>query len=168
MDSIKEALIAEVERRIVEESIPRIIQCMGYLTNEEVWYQVNKNCNSIGVLVLHLCGNVRQWVLSGACGLADHRDRDKEFSPQLKPTIRELEQELQSLAADLKTHLPRIVSSQIFEIKPIQCYEETVFTMIIHAIEHFSYHTGQIVYITKSLRDIDTAFYAGQDLTAKG
>ena len=141
---------------------------MGYLNEEELWQKHHDNNNSAGVLILHLCGNVRQWILSGACGLQDTRERNKEFSPDYQLSKIELEEELHKLVEDLEDNLDKIPADQLLTVKPIQCYEETIFTMIIHAIEHFSYHTGQIVYYVKYLKNVDTAFYAGQDLTVKG
>ena len=168
MKDVNYAIIAETKRRIVEESIPRINQCLGYLDEGEVWITANDNCNSIGVLILHLCGNVRQWILSGACGLPDIRDRNLEFNPAKKPSKDELTAMLNELQVDLLEHLPKIQGLNLLGEVSVQCYNETILSILVHAIEHFSYHTGQIVYLTKHLKDVDTGFYAGQDLTAKG
>ena len=168
MEAIKEILIAETKRRIINESIPRIIQCLDCLSEQEVWHKSNDNSNSVGILILHLCGNVRQWILAGACGNKDQRNRDSEFDPKNQITKDELKNQLQILCIDLESYLPRLDAKQLLIVKSVQCYEETIFSMIIHAIEHFSYHTGQIVFYTKFLKDIDTAFYADADLTAKG
>ncbi len=166
MQEIQNALIKETLRRIVGESIPRIKQCLNTLSEEEVWYHQNDNSNSVGVLTLHLCGNVRQWVLAGVCGLPDNRQRDLEFSPQDQPSRVELARRLDVLASDLSSHLPEITDDILLDVRKVQCYEESVLSMLVHATEHFSYHTGQIVYFTKYLKDVDTAFYADQDLTA--
>ena len=165
--SLKDILVLEVIRRIVEESIPRIKQCLGLLDENEVWYKHNPNLNSPGVLILHLCGNVRQWILSGVCGLADNRQREAEFHPEIQPTKVELTAILDSLSDDLILHLPRISEEVLTEIRQVQCFEEPVLSMLIHAVEHFSYHTGQIVYYTKWIKNVDTGFYTGMDLTRK-
>ena len=161
---LRDTIIAEVHRRIIEESIPRIIQCISLFNHKEIWHKPNPNSNSMGVLVLHLCGNVRQWILSGACGLSDKRERDLEFKPQEEFSLTELIQKLELLKQDLIFNLPSISAENLAEIKKVQCYEESVITMLIHAVEHFSYHTGQIVYYTKFLKDVDTAFYADDEL----
>lgn len=166
MTQIQDALIKETLRRIVGECMPRIKQCLDSLSENEIWYHHNTNSNSPGVLILHLCGNVRQWILSGVCGLADHRARDLEFKPESHPDKSVLKEMLDLLASDLQKHLPSINTDVLLEQRKVQCYEETVLSMLVHAVEHFSYHTGQIVYFTKYLKDIDTAFYADQDLTA--
>lgn len=162
---LRDNIITEVHRRIVEESIPRIIQCISLLDHKEIWHKPNPNSNSMGVLVIHLCGNVRQWILSGACGLPDKRERDLEFSPTEEVVLDELIQKLEMLKQDLILNLPSISAEHLAEIKKVQCYEESVMTILIHAVEHFSYHTGQIVYYTKFLKDVDTAFYADDELT---
>jgi hypothetical protein len=60
----------------------RIVDCLGRLSNEQIWARGVENENSIGNLVLHLCGNVQQWIASGVGGEADVRDRDAEFAAQ--------------------------------------------------------------------------------------
>ncbi len=165
--SLKDILVLEVIRRIVEESIPRIKQCLELLDENEIWYKHNPNLNSPGVLILHLCGNVRQWILSGVCGLTDNRRREAEFQPEFQPTKIELIAILDSLSDDLILYLPRIREEELTEIREVQCFEESVMSMLIHAVEHFSYHTGQIVYYTKWIKNVDTGFYAGMDLTRK-
>ena len=72
----------ETKRRILEESIPRCIQCIERLSDVEIWYRPNSNVVSVGNLVLHLCGNARQWILSGIFDQPDHRERQQEFDTQ--------------------------------------------------------------------------------------
>ena len=55
----------QIHQRLFEESVPRLKKCLDELTEEEVWKRPNEYSNSMGNLVLHLCGNVRQWIVSG-------------------------------------------------------------------------------------------------------
>src|SRR5205085_2382135 len=79
-DALVEGLRRESRRRLIDESLPRIRKCLAELSDEEIWFRPNEQSNSMGNLVLHLCGNVGQYVLSGLGGAADHRRRPEEFS----------------------------------------------------------------------------------------
>ncbi len=161
----KEAIISETRKRIIEESIPRIKQCLAELTDEQIWYKSNSNTNAVGNQVLHLCGNVRQWILHGLDGQDDVRQRDLEFNER-GPLSREiLISHLDVLTTDLNAALDRIVDQDLLLVKTVQKYfHESGISILFHVTEHFSYHTGQITYFTKMTKDIDTAYYGKLDL----
>lgn len=161
----KQAIISETHKRIIEESIPRIKQCLGELSDDQIWYKINSNTNSVGNLVLHLCGNVRQWIMHGLDGQEDVRERDLEFSEKGPISKEILGSQLDVLADDLDAALERIVDLDLLEVRTIQKYfQENGVSILFHVTEHFSYHTGQITYYTKMVKDIDTAYYGKLDL----
>lgn len=164
MDTISTILIRETERRILGESIPRIKQCLHVLTQEQIWHRPAPDMASIGHLVLHLCGNARQWVLHALCNAPDVRDRSAEFADQQPWSAEELIELLDELASDLQHALPLIRYDQLWSIFPVQVFEESGVAILVHAIEHFSYHTGQIARDTKRILKIDLGFYAHLDL----
>jgi uncharacterized damage-inducible protein DinB len=164
METVGILLKKEVIKRINKDSIPKILQCVQTLNEEDLYYRMNINCNSINNLILHLNGNVRQWILAGACGMEDKRNRQSEFDFDRQYSKKELVNILMSLEKDLEEYVPQINEEKLIEERAVQCYTETVLSMLIHATEHFSYHTGQIVYITKAIKNIDTAFYSGDKL----
>lgn len=162
--TITNALIAEVNFRLFEECVPRIKNCLDRLPDEKIWWRPNSSSNSIGNLVLHLCGNVRQWIVSGVGEETDVRKRSEEFN-ELGPISREeLLSLLEELEPDVKNVLKQVEPKDLLTVKPVQVYEHTVLTMLVHVTEHFSYHTGQIAWITKMLTGEDLGFYAGEDL----
>lgn len=160
MNTIGALLKQEVLRRINDEFIPKILDCLNSIEEKDIYFRYNENCNSINNLIQHLNGNVRQWILSAACGLPDHRTRSKEFEAENHLPKDDLIQLLRSLKIDLEEHLPNLDENLLMKKRKVQCYNETILSMLIHSTEHFSYHTGQIVYITKSLKNRDMAFYA--------
>ncbi|KAA3626951.1 MAG: DUF1572 domain-containing protein, partial [Bacteroidetes bacterium] len=97
MSAYKDILVAETRRRIIEESIPRIKKCLGELEEKEIWYKPNDNSNSVGNLVLHLCGNVTQWIGSGLGKKPDNRTRDLEFMEKGPLPVSRLLDELQKI-----------------------------------------------------------------------
>jgi len=163
----KTALVAEVKRRLIEEGQARIEQCLNQLNDQEIWHRPNQNSNSIGNLVLHLCGNVRQWILTGLAGQPDIRERDLEFDEQGPVPVETLIKQLAGLMQEVSAYLDEMPAETILEVKNVQGFEETGLTVLVHVVEHFSYHVGQITYITKALKDIDTQYYGGLDLNIK-
>ncbi len=163
-NQITEELINEVRRRLIEESMPRIEKCLYLLTDEQIWWRPNKESNSIGNLVLHLSGNVRQWIVSGVGGEPDDRARQEEFDAPDQKSKEQLWNILATTMADMDVVLEGISAAQLIEERPVQVYNESVLSMLIHVTEHFSYHTGQIAWITKMLTEEQLGFYEGQDL----
>lgn len=162
--AITQALIEEVNFRLFEESVARIKNCLERLPDEKIWWRPNASSNSIGNLVLHLCGNVRQWIVSGVGEEKDIRRRSEEFDERGPVSKTELLSLLNDLEPDVRKVLERVTPEELLKVKPVQVYEHSVLTMLIHVTEHFSYHTGQIAWITKMLTDEDLGFYAGEDL----
>lgn len=141
--------LEEAQSRLKKQFLPQILKSIDQLSDQEIWWRPNAASNSIGNLVLHLSGNVRQWIISGLGGAADVRRRDEEFSEAgplprqglvalLRGTVNEA---CRVLARTPARSLGRPVSRQGF-IVPRQ-------VAVTHVLEHFAYHTGQIVYATK-------------------
>ncbi|MFK7920697.1 MAG: DinB family protein [Bacteroidia bacterium] len=162
--SLSTLLIQESHRRLVQESIPRIRQCLDQLSEEDVWYRPNENSNSVGNLVLHLCGNVRQWLVSGLGRTPDSRQRDIEFSERGPLPTQQLLKELSVLAEEIQKTLAELNEDDLSKAYLVQGFEETGVSILVHVVEHFSYHVGQITYFTKARKDIDTGYYAGLEL----
>ena len=165
--SFSQLVKSELQLRLIEESIPRIIQCLHTLSEQEVWFAFNKNSNSVGNLILHLDGNIRQYLIASIGGQADHRNRDLEFSTK-GISRANLESILNLLMDDISSTITNITEEELLRIRHVQGFKMTGFRAAIHAIEHFSYHTGQIALITKALKDIDLQFYGDLDLNITG
>lgn len=157
-------ILAEVRRRIFEESIPRIKKCLGWLTEEEVWQRPNEQSNSVGNLVLHLCGNATQWIASGLGGRQDFRRRQEEFDARGPLAKAVLLEKLHQLQRTLEEVLEELEPSNLLDTYTVQGFQETGVGILIHVVEHFSYHTGQITYYVKAKKAIDTGYYSGMDL----
>ncbi len=151
--------------RIYEEGIVRINKVLDMLTEEQVWYSPNDNINSIGNLVLHLNGNVTQWIGTGIAQHKDKRLRDFEFSSHQTHAKSDLKQLLVELQEYTTPIIDQLDSDILGEKRTVQGFDETVLSIVIHVIEHFSYHVGQIAYLGKLITDQDLGFYEGMDLT---
>lgn len=156
---IAHALVAECGRRLFDESVPRIKRCLSHLTEEEIWRRPNAQTVSVGNLVLHLCGNVRQWIVSGLGGAPDTRDRASEFSEAGPVATEELVAHLEQTMAEAREVIRRVTLQELLRVRPVQRYEESGLSILVHVVEHFSYHTGQISLHVKMRRGVDPSYH---------
>ncbi len=148
----------------LNENTPRILKCLEQLSEVEVWYRPNENSNSIGNLILHLCGNIRQYAISSLGYMPDGRIRELEFSTKEGYTKAELIEKLTQTVDDAVKTIGNSTESNLLQPRLVQGFNLTGIGIIIHVTEHYSYHTGQITYYTKMVKDRDLGFYANVDL----
>lgn len=164
MMSIKKHLVQEFEHRVFEESYARIYKCLTMLEEEKLWMSPHPTIPSAGCLILHLCGNARQWILSGIGGLDDNRDRDQEFVPQKNIRKSDFIFLLENLKSQLRRCLRALDDEELESIYSIQGFKVTGFSAVTHVLEHFSYHAGQITLLTKFYSGRETGYYSELDL----
>lgn len=167
MAEINNILVHEIKFRLIESGIHRLLKCLEKLSEQQIHYRPNTNSNSINNQILHLDGNVRQWLISTFSNKPDTRKRDIEFDPNNKKSKSELAGILIKLESDIRAIFPIILKADLTKVKEVQCFKESQLSIIVHVIEHFSYHLGQVTYITKMLLDIDTGYYTGLELNSK-
>jgi len=155
-----DALIKETRRRLFEEGIPRIKKCLDLLTVEEIWLKPNENSNSIGNIILHLCGNVRQWVGAGLGKLPKVRLRDEEFAHTKQLPKEKLLEKLKNLREMSEEVLAKVQPEDLLAIHQVQVYQESGLSILVHVTEHFSYHVGQITYFVKAKKNLATGYYS--------
>ncbi|MTB53272.1 DinB family protein [Lewinella sp. W8] len=145
-------------------NLERIERCLEELSEEQVWSRPNANSNSIGNQILHLSGNIRQWIISGLGAAADVRTRDEEFAAAGGMNKQQLLARLSDTIREAKDTLEKQSVEDLLRERPVQAYVHDGVFIIMHVTEHLSYHTGQIIFWTKALRDLDLDFYGGVDL----
>jgi uncharacterized damage-inducible protein DinB len=151
-------------RYVSAEYLPKIQRCLEALSEEDVWWRPNPESNSVGNLVLHLAGNIRQWIVSGVGDRPDTRERATEFAADAETagaewTRSRLSAHLQEALADVDEVLAALAPDDLLRRTVIQGQDVTVLEGIFHAVEHFSTHVGQIIYITKLRTGGDLRFY---------
>lgn len=161
-------LIRNEAIRRLREGQERIRFCVQRLDDAQLWLRPNANTVSVGNLVLHLCGNVGQWINSTLGNRPDERHRDEEFNATGPMDKRALRERLDSTLAFAYDVIGGLGSADLERTWNVQGFTETGLAIVLHVVEHFSYHTGQITLHTKLLLDIDTGYYAGQDLNRTG
>lgn len=143
----------------LDQNMRQIERCVALLDEPAIWSRVNEKCNSVGNLLLHLTGNVRQWVLGGIAGQPVQRNRPAEFAQRAAQPAAPIVAELAGVVADARNVILGLSSANLAARRTIQTYEVTVLVAVFHVVEHFSWHTGQIVHMTKALRGVDLSLY---------
>ncbi len=167
------AFIGASRKHLADEYLPKIVRCLEELDEADVWWRPTPHANSVGNLVLHLCGNVRQWVVHGIGGQPDVRERPSEFSTtdgwtpaelrtHLEDTIEAVDRTLGDLQDEVAANPASLLTDRV-----IQGISTTVLEALYHVVEHFSHHAGQIIWITKARTRKDLGFWVVEDGTAR-
>lgn len=146
--SIGHAYIAAGRHRFAA-CVERIKHCLRQLDDARVWWRPAESQNSIANIVLHLCGNLKQWIVAGVGGAPDTRNRPLEFSERGPIANVELIRMLDEIAAAVDRVLAGVTEDKLLKIRRIQGFEETVLSAIFDTLAHFSGHTQEIVFITR-------------------
>lgn len=131
------------------QSLDKIKHCLDQLDEAQTWWRPQESMNSIANVILHMCGNVTQWIISGVSGEPDVRDRPSEFSERGPIAKAELMRRLEDVVDRARAVLASIPASRLLENRRIQGFDETVLSAIVDSICHFAGHTQQIVYVTR-------------------
>jgi hypothetical protein len=161
-------LFVEFSRsKLIEQYWPRLRGCVESLPDDRVWWRPNEASNSIGNLILHLNGNVRQWLVAPFKHWEDTRDRPGEFSErQLIPAAALLEK-LGATMSDAADILARLTEADLLATLHIQGYTVTGLGAVYQVVEHFGMHYGQILFITKLVRGENLGFHRELDKTGR-
>jgi uncharacterized damage-inducible protein DinB len=166
MEQALDRIFLDYSQKKLRQLSSRIDDCLSRLSAEQVWARGSENENAIGNLVLHLCGNVRQWIVAGVGGKPDIRVRDREFAARGDVQPAELGERLKSTVEEAVAVIGQATAARLAEVVTIQKYEITVLEAIAHVVEHFGQHTGQIIFATKMLTGQDLGFYTHLKTTA--
>jgi hypothetical protein len=153
--------------KLLNQYWPRLRRCVEGLSDEQVWWRPNDASNSIGNLILHLNGNVRQWLVASFKRLDDHRDRPAEFRERQLIAASALLEKLGTTMKEASEVLASLSEADLLTTFEIQGYTVTGLHAVYQVVEHFGLHYGQIVYITKLLRGEDLGFYRELDATGR-
>ncbi len=172
--STAQAFLRHARFRLSEDYAVKISGALPELTDQQIWWRPNEASNSIGNLILHLCGNVRQWMIAGVGGSADKRDRDREFAErrqlgkdELLALMRTTLTEVDAVLAGLESKTVADADGPLQRRIVPQGFAQTVLDSVFHVVEHFSYHTGQIVFIAKLLAGERIRFYDDRQLDVR-
>ena len=164
MDRACELFIRQSQNLLLKDYLPKIEKCLEVLPEADLWWRPHPTSNSVGNLLLHLSGNLHQWIVAGVGGLEDDRQRAQEFSADGGSSAAVLIGKLRATVQQAVYVLDGLEQDLLEQPRTIQGIQITVLGAIYHAVEHFSMHVGQIIYITKLRTGRDLGFYTiGED-----
>ena len=156
-DAIGRAFLEYSDKKL-GESAKKLAECLGQLSEEQVWSRGGEHENAVGNLLLHLSGNMRQWIMHGVDGQPDVRTRDAEFAATGGKQKVELMALWTSTLSDAREIIRTLPMERLTEMtRPQKGYEVTKLGAIYQVVEHVSGHVGQIVLLTKQMvgKDLD-------------
>jgi hypothetical protein len=151
-----ETLFLDTAAARLRQYCDQIAVCLGQLNDSQIWTRAHENENAVGNLVLHLAGNVRQWIVSGLVGKPDIRVRDREFSTRDGITAEELSTRLRETVEEAVGVISGLTTEQLVRVHEIQNRRASGVEAVFNVVAHFGQHSGQIIFATKNL--------TGQDL----
>jgi uncharacterized damage-inducible protein DinB len=160
---IARAFLDRSRHYLVREYPTKIQHCLDLLPAEALWRRDDASGNSVGNLLLHLSGNVRQWIVSGVGGAPDARRRSAEFDARDGEGAAELMARLRETLHDADEVLASLDARSLGEARRIQGRDVNVLDAVYHVVEHFSTHTGQIILLTKRYAPGRVQFYEDAD-----
>ncbi len=148
----------------IQENKKRVHHCFQQLNEGQLWRIENENLNSVGNLILHLNGNISQYVLSSLGGQKDERNRESEFKERPNINKSDLLALHDAVINNAIGVIRNLDPNELSRSRSVQGFDMTGMEVLIHVTEHYSYHTGQIAFITKLYNNKDLDFYKGFDL----
>ncbi len=158
-----EAEFLDYSAKKLDQLCSRIEDCIGMLTPEQVWQRGSEQENAAGNLLLHLTGNIRQWILSGVGGAPNTRQRDAEFAARGTAAPDEMLRTLRTTLDEANQVIRTLPHARLTGRVTIQGHHVTVLEAIYHVVEHFSGHAGQIMLLTKRFTGRSLGFYSYLD-----
>jgi hypothetical protein len=146
--SIAGELIAAA-RHTLSEGMPKIEHCVNQLSHEQLWWRPRPEMNSIANLMLHLSGNVRQWVINGVTGAPDTRNRPREFGDRSNKPKAEVLAILQATVKDADEVLASLDAEKLVAQRQIQGWDVSVIKAMFDSIAHFRGHVQEIIHMTR-------------------
>ena len=159
MDDVSLTFIRKSRSLLTEDYVPKIERCLDRLTQKDIWWRPNDASNSIGNLILHLCGNVTMWIVGGVGGLPFERHRQQEFDERREIPASELRERMRDVIARSDEVMRQLDAAALMTRRQIQGYDVTVLEAVYHVVEHFGMHTGQIILVTKARVGADLSLW---------
>lgn len=146
--SIGKTYLTQAIRRL-DASFEQIKHCVDQIDDSQVWWRPHETMNSIGNILLHLCGNLTQWIITGVRQEPDQRDRPAEFAERSNIPKTELLMRLQSVVNESRKVLTELPESTLLEPRRIQGFEQTILSATFDSLAHLAGHVQEIIYITR-------------------
>jgi uncharacterized damage-inducible protein DinB len=153
MDDLGRAFLEDARKRLLSGYPAQVRAALLTLTDEQLWWRANSTCNSVGNLVLHLCGSTRHFLGRGVGGSDYRRNRPQEFAEKGPLSRPELLRVLEETVAETGRVLDALEPGRLLEVSDRAGDPQTLLALVQRTAHHWAAHTGQIIYATKALRE---------------
>lgn len=150
MPTLSQTLAHELSDEL-RQALARLKHCIDQLTDEQVWWRPTEKMNSVGNLMLHLAGNVRQWIIAGVGGVPDDRKRQTEFDERRQIPKTELFRKLSGTVAEASAVMAKVDDVEWQRVRNIQTYDVSGLGAAVHSVSHFRGHVQEIIHITRTI-----------------
>jgi hypothetical protein len=150
MDAVALAFLDKSRSLLTSDYLPKIERCLDRIPEADIWWRPNEASNSIGNLILHLCGNVTMWIIGGVGALPFERHRQREFDERRQIPAAELRSRVRRIVQEADEVMSAVRPEELLNRRQIQGYDVSVMEAIYHVVEHFGMHTGQIIMLSKA------------------
>lgn len=157
-DAALAAAVMHAASSELADALATIEHCVSQLSDDQVWHRQGEGLNSIGNLLLHLTGNLRQWAIAGLTGAADERRRPEEFRTQGGISRDELVDGLRACVTEARHVLPSLSGEELLRVRTVQGFAVSGMAALWHTVAHFRGHTQEIIGMTRLLRGKDYRF----------
>lgn len=148
----------------LEENERKIELVWAGFSEQEIWMRPNEQTLSPANQLIHLAGNLSQWVLAKLGGSPDHRERDEEFATRGGKTKEEIYGTFTTVLHNVYKQLEQ--PTDLCREVHVQGHRTSEIGVWIHMVEHLSYHTAQLIFFAKQVKGVEFDFYADWDLSA--
>lgn len=134
---------------LLDQAMSRTRHCVTQLSFEQLWWCPGPGQNSVGIVLRHVTGNLRQWAVCGLTGAKDDRNRADEFESTDQPSAAELLAALETVVREVGRVMQQLSAEQLLQVRTIQGFSVSGLGALLHTIPHFVGHTHQIVTLTR-------------------
>ena len=163
MTQIPDLFLEKSRSLLLSDYWPKIERSLDGLSPDDIWWRPNEASNSIGNLMLHLCGNVTQWIMGGVGRQEITRDRQREFDERDPLPAVELKRRMRTVLEEADRVMSALKPEDLLSRRAIQGYDVTSLEAIYHVVEHFGMHTGQIILLAKARLGRDLSLWEAPD-----
>jgi uncharacterized damage-inducible protein DinB len=154
----------------IERGRKTILHCLEQLSDEEVWLKIDPVLNSVGIIINHICGNARQWIISGVGGTGDTRNRPTEFTDDNKLNKNQLTEKFGNMIKHFNSTIKNLKEERLLENIQRQGLDKSVMDSIYSTVVHLELHAGQITMLTHYIKKdeyIPTHEYKGDKVVKR-
>ncbi|HVR41085.1 MAG TPA: DUF1572 family protein [Thermoanaerobaculia bacterium] len=153
MSDVETLLIASLKNRITRIFPAQIRECLAELDDEQIWWRPNESTNAIGNIVVHVSGSLNHYLNRAIGGFEYNRDRAAEFAERRHIPKAELLEVFEGMVAKAEQTFAAVTPERLGAPSP----EPTMYTLLIEDLiavaTHIANHAGQIIWITKMLKE---------------